>query len=226
MIYASNSPRSPTFRPSRPRFLSSDSLAKPKTSNCLSILLMVTFFVVGSILSPLHICGEMTSRRTEFDPQQQQHQFTRHPITIRTRSYNNTDPEQDDETVENDDFDAGEQVDGTLFAREEDISISLPIPPQTNFSGILARPFGSWTHPLPCYEPEENWKGMEVSNSPAKNGFLFVKPYKTGSSTTSGINLRIARNVAIRQGTNHEICKGMFTRSVTESISNALVVQL
>ena len=82
-----------------------------------------------------------------------------------------------------------------------------PVPPQTNFSGILARSFEPWEHPLPCFEPEQEWQTIEVQNSPADSGFLFVKPYKTGSSTSSGINLRIARNVAIRQDTKFGICR-------------------
>lgn len=80
--------------------------------------------------------------------------------------------------------------------------------PQTNFSGVLARSFEPWTHPLPCFEPEEDWQAIDVQNSPAESGFLYVKPYKTGSSTTSGINLRIARNVAVRKEANYGICKG------------------
>jgi hypothetical protein len=84
----------------------------------------------------------------------------------------------------------------------------FPFPPQTNFSGILARSFEPWAHALPCFEPEEDWQAIEVQNSPADSGFLYVKPYKTGSSTTSGINLRIARNVAVRKEANFAICRG------------------
>ena len=86
--------------------------------------------------------------------------------------------------------------------------ILFPFPSQTNFSGILARSFEPWAHPLPCFEPEEDWQAIELQNSPAESGFLFVKPYKTGSSTTSGINLRIARNVAARNEANFGICRG------------------
>jgi hypothetical protein len=84
--------------------------------------------------------------------------------------------------------------------------ISL-VSPQTNFSGILARSYEPWEHPLPCFKPEQEWQTIEVQNSPADSGFLYVKPYKTGSSTSSGINLRIARNVAMRKDTNFGICR-------------------
>ena len=86
----------------------------------------------------------------------------------------------------------------------------FPVPTTTNFSGILARSFESWTHPLPCFEPEQDWPSLQVQKTPAETGFLYVKPYKTGSSTTSGINLRIARNVALRNNANFEICRGEY----------------
>jgi hypothetical protein len=65
--------------------------------------------------------------------------------------------------------------------------------------GVRARVFGLWNasrDALPCYEPELDWK--KAQNQPSSTGFLFVKPYKTGSSTAAGVNLRIARNVARR----------------------------
>ena len=44
---------------------------------------------------------------------------------------------------------------------------------------------------------------MEVSHSQeAFRGFLFLKTYKTASSTAAGVNLRIARNVAARRFQN------------------------
>ena len=79
---------------------------------------------------------------------------------------------------------------------------------QTNFSGILARSFEPWKNPLPCFETDDKWASNDVRNSPADTGFLYIKPFKTGSSTTSGINLRIARNVARRLGKSYPICRG------------------
>jgi hypothetical protein len=91
----------------------------------------------------------------------------------------------------------------TLFSRYEE---------HTNFSGVVARPFEPWPrdHPLPCFSPEDNWKTVAVQESPSEVGFLYLKPYKTGSSTCSGINLRIARNVARRQGPEFNICRSRF----------------
>jgi hypothetical protein len=83
---------------------------------------------------------------------------------------------------------------------------------QTNFSGVIARKFESWPQerPLPCFPPEDGWKSVAVQESPSEAGFLYLKPYKTGSSTCAGINLRIARNVARRQESETEICRARF----------------
>jgi hypothetical protein len=81
----------------------------------------------------------------------------------------------------------------------------------SNFSGVLARPFDTWSfNTLPCFEPEEDWYEMTRQNEPSNKGFLFVKPYKTASSTTSGVNLRIARNVARREQTKYKVCRARF----------------
>jgi hypothetical protein len=94
----------------------------------------------------------------------------------------------------------------------------------TVFEGVRARPFTSHSYSknhsnlnqsLPCFPPEPNWRGLNVQQSPSDVGFLFLKPAKTGSSTSAGINLRMARNVA-RQQQRHdkdndfEICRSRF----------------
>lgn len=82
---------------------------------------------------------------------------------------------------------------------------SDPVIGPRNFSGVMARAFAEWPldRPLPCYRPEDNWDITAVQFTPARTGFLYLKPYKTGSSTTSGVNLRIARNVARRRQRNN-----------------------
>lgn len=62
--------------------------------------------------------------------------------------------------------------------------------------------------PLPCYEAEPNWISSEVQNTKTPNGLLFLKLYKTGSSTGSGIHLRISRNVAKQNG--YGMCQTRF----------------
>jgi len=84
-----------------------------------------------------------------------------------------------------------------------------------NFSGIKARPFDPWlkTTPLPCYPPDiPNLKQIApgATSQPTRVGFLFLKPLKTGSTTMSGVNLRLARNIAKRQKKDFGYCKARF----------------
>jgi hypothetical protein len=75
--------------------------------------------------------------------------------------------------------------------------------------GIHARPFPTWQEALPCFPPDENWLDLKVAKSHTKQGFLFCKGKKVGSSTGSGITLRIATNVAQRLGIP-DICSTRF----------------
>jgi Galactose-3-O-sulfotransferase len=66
----------------------------------------------------------------------------------------------------------------------------------SNTDGIQARAFPiPNTTSFPCFLSNERW----ASQQPTKRGFLFLKPYKTASSTAAGIHLRIAKHVAQRQ---------------------------
>lgn len=93
-----------------------------------------------------------------------------------------------------------------------------PVNLPTVFEGVKARAFKSWPKNklLPCFEAEPNWK--EALNAPADTGFIYLKGYKTGSSTSSGINLRIARNVARRQGKNFTMCRARYDHAWASSL--------
>jgi hypothetical protein len=85
---------------------------------------------------------------------------------------------------------------------------------KTDFDGIVPRAFEAWpeNQTLPCFPPDGNVvlrlsknkdrdKTSYTKNSndvEAKQGFFFLKPFKVGSSTAAGVNLRIARGVAMR----------------------------
>ena len=71
----------------------------------------------------------------------------------------------------------------------------------TQFDGVFARAFPLWPPHwrLPCFPAEETWYSSYTLRTPAYQGFLFVKPMKTGGSTAVGVHLRIARNVARKQ---------------------------
>ena len=67
----------------------------------------------------------------------------------------------------------------------------------SNFSGITPRTFERRT--VPCFPAENRWFSQHVLNSETTTGFLFNKPFKTGSSTAVGVHLRIAQNLAKKQ---------------------------
>jgi len=103
----------------------------------------------------------------------------------------------------------------THRAMRKEPAIRTPESPakrRLNFSGIVAQAFEPWPYELPCFEPQENWLTPKVQRNKtgAEMGFHFMKPQKTGSSTTSGINLRIARNVAQRLNKSYEFCRARF----------------
>ena len=79
-------------------------------------------------------------------------------------------------------------------------------------STVIPKVYESWPSQksLPCFPAEENWETTKVQSGPIDEGLLYMKLYKTGSSTTSGIHLRIARNLANRTGIDQEVCKSRF----------------
>lgn len=80
--------------------------------------------------------------------------------------------------------------------------------------GVTPRAFPKWEGNFPCYEPEENWYATQIQRSPAHTGLLYMKEMKTGSSTLSGVTLRIAKQVALRTTTKFKICKARFDHSL------------
>lgn len=81
---------------------------------------------------------------------------------------------------------------------------------------VNPRAFDPWPadRPLPCFPPDglmiENGPIAVRHNRPVKKGFFFLKTYKTGSSTSAGVNLRIARNTARRQRRDFDFCRARF----------------
>jgi len=79
--------------------------------------------------------------------------------------------------------------------------------------GIKPRAYDPWprNRPFQCSKPDPGLLEREGQDLPkTKEGFLFIKTFKTGSSTASGINLRIAGNEAKRQKKPYEVCKSRF----------------
>jgi hypothetical protein len=106
-----------------------------------------------------------------------------------------------------------------LFYTDETHQIFTVQDMNANFSGILPRAFEPWPsqRPLPCFSPDKDLRSHKVQKTPSQHGFLYIKPYKTGSSTASGINLRIARNVARRLHKHFDFCQARFQHGPTDS---------
>ena len=56
--------------------------------------------------------------------------------------------------------------------------------------------FPKWTEPFPCVPVEKQWKSVKVQRSPSREGLLYVREMKTGSSTLAGVILSIAHRKA------------------------------
>lgn len=90
---------------------------------------------------------------------------------------------------------------------------SIKTKEETNSGGILPRPFSQWSygHEALCQQGFDRVGQMASARKlPIDNGLQFLKPVKTGSSTTSGVNLRIARNIARRLDKNFTYCNARF----------------
>lgn len=75
--------------------------------------------------------------------------------------------------------------------------------------------FRQWPkhRPLPCFPTSTKWTNTrDIKRYGVQRGLLFLKPFKTGSSTSAGIHLRIARNVAHRRGlaSTNQTCEAHF----------------
>lgn len=87
-----------------------------------------------------------------------------------------------------------------------------------NPHGSLMTTFKTWNydkHNFPCFPAETEWYRKSVGRSPTREGIMFVRNMKTGSSTVGGITIRIARSQAKKEkgmtwGTKVPMCKTRF----------------
>lgn len=143
-------------------------------TQCGSILLMVTFFVCGSLLSPLHIFwrNEQSSTRNtgtnnikcESSGGNGATDVSQSPLPFKLAVRSSVASASAENTK-----------DDTTIVVGNSITTNSITTTQTNFSGILARPFEPWTHPLPCFAPDKEWSGPEAQQYPANRGFLYLK---------------------------------------------------
>lgn len=78
-----------------------------------------------------------------------------------------------------------------------------------DYGTVIARPFAPWPKDdgLPCFESDIDLFNVPLLDTTTANvGFLYQKTEKCASTTSSGVALRIARNVAKRVGLETEMC--------------------
>lgn len=102
----------------------------------------------------------------------------------------------------------------TQVGTAEQISLQHQEKEDEDLQGVIPRAFPVWSEPFPCFVPDLHWWKTEVVRSPASRGFLFVKEMKTGSSTVTGVTLRIAQVMAKRLKKKFNICKSRFDHSL------------
>ena len=90
----------------------------------------------------------------------------------------------------------------------------------TVFGGVEARAFPHKA--VTCLPPESKWDTYGTQMTPTNEGLFFLKTFKTGSSTASGIDLRIARNVAKRRNTGHALCRTRFDHAWASALFYSL----
>ena len=86
--------------------------------------------------------------------------------------------------------------------------------------GYLTTTFKPWNYnkyDFPCFPAERGWSRQNL-RTPTRRGIIFIKNMKTGSSTVSGIAIRIARSMAEKQkgmswNTEFPLCKVRFAHT-------------
>jgi len=90
---------------------------------------------------------------------------------------------------------------------------------EDDFSGVYPRVFQKWSvqyrgSPVPCFRDTSNGQLLNVTyqdTTRARVGLLFQKTPKCASTTSAGVALRIARNLARRMGVGTQYCESRFT---------------
>lgn len=78
--------------------------------------------------------------------------------------------------------------------KNSDSSLSKPPPViiEDDYDGPVTV-YKQWKGPFPCVPADEKWRTVKVQRSPTKEGLLFLREMKVGSSTLAGVILRIAK---------------------------------
>lgn len=90
----------------------------------------------------------------------------------------------------------------------------------SSFGGIIPRAFVEWPRDrqLPCFDPffganaTQTWSSLPVLKNFTTQGLFYLKLCKTASSTSAGVHVRLAKNLAKRQRPSKEwpLCRARF----------------
>lgn len=82
--------------------------------------------------------------------------------------------------------------------------------------------YSKWAEPFPCFPAEKSWKSVATQRSPAHEGLLYTREMKTGSSTLTGVILRLAnRKSKELLPDSHAPCKLRMDHSSARSMDYA-----
>jgi Galactose-3-O-sulfotransferase len=89
------------------------------------------------------------------------------------------------------------------------------------WDNVQARAFSKWLHPFPCFQAIRRWFAPFAQYSVIDQGFVFLSPFKTGSTTSVGVHLRLAKRQARRHNLNmcrvryrHRFACGMYDKAM------------
>jgi Galactose-3-O-sulfotransferase len=100
----------------------------------------------------------------------------------------------------------------------QETALSLSFLPYPNTSTIITpsddyigpeTTYRAWASnsSFPCFEAEDNWRTIYTQRKPTRNGLLYTREMKTGSSTLAGVYLRLAHRKGKLLNPSGGLCK-------------------
>ena len=131
-----------------------------------------------------------------------------------------TKPTQHDDARWSQDNDHPSMNENLNNRRKNEIIHSLMSPLPLSASHV--RVFPRHNKSFPCYKAEDDWDTLARQQSPAANGFLYVKARKAGSSSVASVAIRIARNMARRVGVDTPVCRVRFNHPMASRLKYSI----
>jgi hypothetical protein len=81
----------------------------------------------------------------------------------------------------------------------------IPMTATDTWANVSARAFTSWPYAFPCFPAIKTWFTDQAQYTAIDRGLVFLSPFKTGSTTSVGVHLRMAKRQARRR--NLTMCR-------------------